>query len=96
MSNMKSGRQQLREWLDRAKLTQRAAAEILGVHYTFLSQILNEDNVGTDRERTPALATAVKFERVTGIPVEAWMPTTDDDKATVGVSPARKRRSGKA
>ena len=47
------------------------------MHYTFLSQLLTED---PDRQRTPALATAVRIERVTGVPVEAWMPTDVDDE----------------
>jgi transcriptional regulator with XRE-family HTH domain len=64
----------------RAKLTQRAAAKLLGMHYTFLSQILS-------RDRSPALGTAVRIERVTGVPVEAWMPTDVDDDSNA--APAR-------
>lgn len=85
---MPHGRERLRDWIDRSRLTQRAAAELLGIHYTFLSQLLNND-------RTPALATAVRIERVTGIPVESWMPTDGDDTAeSIATIPA-KRKFGK-
>lgn len=62
------GRFQLADWLTRSKLNQRAGARVLGIHYTFLNQILLH-------HRQPGLANAVHFERLTGIPVEAWMPT---------------------
>jgi transcriptional regulator with XRE-family HTH domain len=85
---MKDARTRLIEWLERSKLSQRKGADLLGVHYTFLNQILSG-------RRSPALATAVKIEQVTGVPVEAWVPTTvdDDDLELVGVGP--KRKSGK-
>lgn len=73
---MDSGRDQLRRWLERAHLTQREAARLLGMHFTSLSQILGQ------RERSPSLARAVRIERVTGIPVEAWMPTAVDAERT--------------
>lgn len=63
------GREQLREWMTRAKLNQRAAAKVLGMHYTFLSQILNN-------LRSPALGTAVRIEQLTGVPAESWVPTS--------------------
>ena len=86
---MIDARQRLREWMKRSQLTQRAAAKLLGMHYTFLSQILNE-------ERSPALRTAVRIERATGIPVEAWMPTdVDTEPQPVGAG-SHKRKSGKA
>lgn len=80
---MHDGRTRLREWMNRAKLNQRSAAELLGMHYTFLSQILNND-------RSPALATAVRIERITGIPVEAWVTTdVDDEHAAVSAKAGR-------
>lgn len=85
---MDSGREQLRAWMGRAKLTQRAAAKLLGIHYTFLNQLLSVSN----KRRSPALATAVTIERVTGIPVEAWMPTAvDEQPATTRDKPAAGR-----
>lgn len=86
---MSDARTRLRDWMARANLTQRAAAELLDVHYTFLSQILNDD-------RSPSLATAVRFERVTGIPVEAWMPTKVDAERETVPAKGGKRKIGKA
>jgi transcriptional regulator with XRE-family HTH domain len=65
---MQSGPQRLREWIERSKCTDAKAAEILGVHKVFLSQILN----GT---RKPGLANAINIEQVTGIAVESWVLT---------------------
>lgn len=84
LGSMDSGREQLRAWMLRAKLTQRAAAKLLGMHYTFLSQILGSN-------RSPALGTAVKIERVTGVPVEAWVPTAVDDERKTAAARATKR-----
>lgn len=86
---MVEGRERLRDWIERSKLTQRQAAELLDMHYTFLSQILNSD-------RSPALGTAVRIERVTGIPVEAWMPTEVDPEPQPVPARSGKRKSGKA
>ena len=62
---MKSGRQQLREWMDRSRFNGVQAATHIGIHTTYLSQILG--NI-----RTPGLTNALLIERATGIPVEAW------------------------
>lgn len=64
---MQTGRKRLREWINRSKLNQRQAAELLEVDQTYLSQILSG-------KRFPGLATAVHFEGVTGVSVEAWVP----------------------
>lgn len=86
--DMDAGREQLRAWMLRAKLTQREAAKLLGIHYTFLSQILSTSN----KRRSPALATAVTIERVTGVPVEAWMPTpVDAQRHTAAGKPVNAR-----
>lgn len=85
---MLSARERLRDWMERSKLTQRAAARLLGMHYTFLSQLLND-------LRTPALGTAVRIERITGIPVEAWMPTEDGAEDLVHAEPVDKSKSGR-
>lgn len=79
------GRERLRDWIDRTKATQREAARILGLDHTFLNQILSG-------RRTPALANAIKIERVTGIAAEAWLPTLDGDSAEPVPAPARKRK----
>jgi transcriptional regulator with XRE-family HTH domain len=72
---MKSGRERLRDWIDRSKVNQTQAARILGMTPVFLSQILNGD-------RTPGLANAVKIEDVTGIAVRSWQITDvrDDEE----------------
>jgi plasmid maintenance system antidote protein VapI len=84
-STMLSGRQRFAEWLQRSKLSQRAAAKLLGFHWTHVNQILSG-------RRQPGLTNAVHIERVTGIPVEAWLPTAvgskrerraDDDRNTL-------------
>ena len=87
---MVDGRTRLREWIDRSKMTDRAAAQLLGIHFTFLSQILN-----SGRDRSPSLKTAVRIERVTGIPVEAWMPTEVDDEFDMVVTLPSKRKIDK-
>lgn len=89
LRGMPDGRERLRDWIARSRLTQRAAAKLLGMHYTFLSQILSGD-------RSPALKTAVRIERVTGIPVEAWMPSDVADELVAVAADSRKRKVGKA
>lgn len=73
---MNAGQERLRAWIERSQLTQRAAAKLLGIHFTFLNQLLSTNA----RRRSPALGTALRIERLTGIPVEAWMPTDVGDE----------------
>jgi len=70
---MLKGREQLKAWMTRSRVNQREAAKIIGMDHTFLNQILSG-------RRFPALANAVRIERITGIPAEAWLATA------VGVS----------
>jgi DNA-binding transcriptional regulator YdaS (Cro superfamily) len=76
----------LQHWITRSGISQRMAAQIFGVHYTFLNQILR-------RRRIPSLANAVIIERHTGITPGAWVPTDVD--RTSGPIPVdrRKRKS---
>ena len=69
---MMTGRERLRAWLERSKLTQRAAAEVLGMHEVYLSQILGG-------VRVPGLDNAVKIEDLTGIAVRSWQQTEVSD-----------------
>lgn len=92
LCGMVDARERLREWITRSRLTQREAAKLLGIHYTFLSQILNRSG----RKRSPALATAVRIEQVTGIPVEAWVPTDVDETYQTDQDSAGKHQIGKA
>lgn len=62
---MKSGSEQLTDWIVRRQATQEEAAELLEIHYTLLSKYING-------RRRPGLDSAIQIERKTGIPVEAW------------------------
>lgn len=73
---MKSGAEQLIDWMARRGLNQREAAEHFGWDETFISQLRSG-------KRTPGLSNAVKIERETGIPIEAWLET-ELDKAAIG------------
>jgi transcriptional regulator with XRE-family HTH domain len=64
--HMKDGRLQLKDWIHRRVFMQREAAAYLGIDQTFLSQLVNG-------KRQPGLTNAVNIERLTGIPVEAWV-----------------------
>lgn len=86
---MKSGVEQLRDWMHRRRFLQTEVADYLGLDKTWISQIING-------HRSPSLENAVLIERGTGIPVEAWL-STDRDKSDEPVSAgARKSRNDKA
>lgn len=86
---MKSGAEQLKDWMHRRRFLQREAAEHLGFDETFVSQLVNG-------RRTPGLDNAILIERETGIPVEAWLSHADDKSGeTVGAA-ARKSQPDKA
>lgn len=72
---MQNGRERLRQWISRSKLTQLEAASVIGMDHTQLSHIL----MG---RRRPGLDTAVKIEQATGIVVEAWVPFDADEQPT--------------
>lgn len=83
---MKSGAEQLKDWMHRRRFMAREAAEYFGWHESFISQLINS-------VRTPGLENAVKIERESGIPVEAWLPTEGDKSGeAVSVSAAKSRR----
>ena len=64
---MRTGADQLRSWIQRQGFKHQAdAADALGIHFTFVSHLLAG-------RRVPSLGKAVKIERVTGIPAEAWV-----------------------
>jgi plasmid maintenance system antidote protein VapI len=82
MLTMKSGPEQFKDWMHRRRFLQTEAAEYLGFHFTFVSQLVGG-------KRTPGLENAIAIERLTGIPVEAWLPMSvdkpkDDALATAG------------
>jgi transcriptional regulator with XRE-family HTH domain len=86
---MKSGAEQLKDWMHRRRFLQREAAEHLGFDATFVSQLVNG-------ARVPGLDNAVRIERETGIPVEAWMPSERDETVQPVSAGGRKSRSDKA
>lgn len=86
---MRSGAEQLKDWMHRRRFLQREAAEHLGFDETFVSQLVNG-------HRVPGLENAINIERLTGIAVEAWV-STDRDKTVPPVGAgAAKSRNGKA
>jgi len=81
---MVNGRKRLAEWLRRSQLNQREGARLLGFHWTVINKILSG-------QRTPGLATALTIERVTGIPVDVWLPTSVGQDDETVPEPVRKR-----
>lgn len=86
---MQSGPDQLRDWMDRRGLNQTETAIKLGVPVSFLSMLVNG-------HRSPGLGNAVAIERMTGIPVEAWVASElhEYEPAVAVVSANRKLHKG--
>jgi plasmid maintenance system antidote protein VapI len=86
---MQSGAEQLKDWMDRrwpsSTRKQRDASEHFGWDETFISQLCRG-------ARLPGLTNAIKLERETGIPVEAWLSSEHDESAKVGSGNGRKRK----
>lgn len=85
---MSHGPKRLREWIDRSKITQRHAAELLKVHEVYLSQLLAGD-------RNPGLDTALRIEDVTGISARSWQHITVSADEGEPIAAGAKRRSAK-
>lgn len=68
---MKSGVEQLKDWIERRAFSQRDAAEYLGWDEQSFSKLIR----GT---RGIGLSKAVQIEGLTGIPVEAWVSSLVD------------------
>lgn len=62
---MHSGPEQMRDWMRRRGFTQADASRYLEMDQGYLSRLLAS-------AQTPGLRLALKLERLTGIPVEAW------------------------
>lgn len=86
---MKSGAAQLKDWMIRRRFLHREAAEHLGFHETFISQLVNG-------ARIPGLENAIAIERETGIPVEAWLPSDRGESAAPTAAVLAKSRQDKA
>lgn len=85
---MRSGPEQLRDWIERRGFNYEETARHLGLDPSVLTKLAN----GT---RNAGLKIALIIERKTGIPVEAWASVDSDTVvAAVGGFP-RKRKSDK-
>ena len=85
---MEAGAAQLLDWMARRGLSQQETARLWGWDVTFVSKLVRG-------HRLPGLANALKIERETGIPVEAWMVNPLADDETLIVSPGRKSNQTK-
>lgn len=63
----------------------REAARLLGFHFTLLSNYVTG-------KRLPGRENAITIERMTGIPVEAWSPTSVGTRELAVAGESRKRR----
>lgn len=86
---MKTGAEQLRAWMSKRQFNQAETAGYLGEPEALISMLLNG-------KRTLGLAKAVKFERETGIPVEAWLSSACDDSVEPVGPGAHKSQDNKA
>lgn len=85
---MYSGPEQLRDWMRRRGFTQADAARYLGWDQGNISVVLAG-------KRTLGLETALRVERLTGIPVEAWSEQESGKMETVPAEKPRKTRHDK-
>lgn len=90
--SMKTGAEQLRDWIDRrwpnSERKQRQAAEHFGWDETFIAKLLAEGS----QQRKPGLVNAIRIERETGIPVEAWVSSELDELVEMVPAKAAKRQ----
>ena len=80
---MHSGPEQLIDWMRRRGFNQSDASRYLEMDQPHVSMLASG-------KRLPGLATAIKLERLTGIPVEAWAPTEINDSESAVVGSGRK------
>jgi len=83
---MDSGAEQLKDWMRRRGFKNADAARYLEIDEPYISVLASG-------KRTPGLDNAVKLERLTGIPVEAWMATEVDETESAASPVARKRHA---
>lgn len=83
------GPEQLKDWMRRRGFTQADAARYFGCDESFVSMLMSG-------RRGAGLTNAIRIERLTGIPVEAWAATdVDEFESAVGANPS-KRKTDKA
>lgn len=86
---MVSGAEQFKDWMKRRGFTQRETAAHFGWDETFISALVTEDE---RRRRRPGLTNAIRIERETGIPVEAWASSALDESEATTAGKSRKRQ----
>ena len=82
---MQSGAELLKAWIERRGYRQNEAAIHLDLNEAFLSMLVNG-------KRLPSLDNAIRIERHTGIPVEAWSSSERDSSEPAIAAVAGKRR----
>ena len=86
---MQSGAELLKEWMQLRGYKQARVAEVFGMTVSFVSMLMN-------RHRVPSLDKAIKIERLTGIPVEAWSSSANDNSERTVAAVGGKRRHSQA
>lgn len=76
------GPQLLKDWIERRGYNQREAADLLGIHQTMVTFLIKG-------HRRPPLEMAIDIERATGIPVEAWVSSSDDNSRSMAAAESR-------
>jgi plasmid maintenance system antidote protein VapI len=83
---MHSGSEQLKDWMRRRGFNQADACRFLGFDAASMSNFCAG-------KRTPGLETALRIERLTGIPVEVWASSElDSDETTADSEPVKAKR----
>lgn len=77
-SRMVNGAEQLKDWMERRGFNLKETADYFGWDMTFISKL-------TNARRNPGLGNAIKIERLTGIPVEAWSASELDESVSPSV-----------
>lgn len=85
---VQSGSEQLKAWIEKRFDSQREAVDYLGIpgiDEVVLSKILNAG-------RRPELEKLAIIEEKTGIPLRAWVTSSQDESETVAAASPRKRK----
>lgn len=72
------------DWMRRRGFNQADAARYLEMDQPYISVLVSG-------KRSPGLDNAIKLERLTGIPVEAWMATDLNESDSAELQNPRKR-----
>lgn len=80
---MRSGPEQLRDWMRRREFINEEASRYLGLDASVVTKLANGS-------RNAGLRIAIRIERLTGIPVEAWVSDDADDLVSANSANPRK------